>query len=306
MPAPGENVPLGSSEATWLKRDVLLFAASIGIGTDELNFVFEQNEGFEAFPTYANILPFKLTDQEVVDFASRFTPPKIPGVPQLSADNIIDGGRIMTFYRQIPTTSAGRRFELRSRIVGVYDKGKLGTIVEDEKILVDSVSGDEYVKLVGNTFYLGQGNWGGPKGPAPKNYPAPKTQPNFTYSFQTTAQAALIYRLNGDYNRLHVTQEPGKSLGFGGPIMHGLFTYNCAAHAVLKTVGNSNPANLREFSARFAAPVRPGDELVTQVWKLGQFEGPYEEIRFVTLVNGKAVLTHGRALVKPGKRETSL
>jgi hypothetical protein len=105
-----------------------------------------------------------LTDQEVVDFASRFTPPEIPGVPKLSADNIIDGGRIMTFYRQIPNNSAGRRFELRSRIVGVYDKGKLGTIVEDEKILVDSVSGDEYVKMIGNTFYLGQGNWGGPKG----------------------------------------------------------------------------------------------------------------------------------------------
>lgn len=107
--------------------------------------------------------------------------------------------------------------------------------------------------------------------------------------------------LNGDYNRLHVTQEPGKSLGFGGPIMHGLFTYNCAAHAILKTVGGSNPKNLREFSARFAAPVRPGDELITQVWKLGEFEGPFEEIRFVTLVNGKAVLAHGRALVKPSK-----
>src|SRR6201996_6401436 len=105
--------------------------------------------------------------------------------------------------------------------------------------------------------------------------------------------------LNGDYNRLHVTQEPGKSLGFGGPIMHGLFTYNCAAHAILKTIGASNPANLREITARFAAPVRPGDELITQIWKLGQFEGAFEEIRFVTLVNGKAVLAHGRALVKP-------
>jgi peroxisomal enoyl-CoA hydratase 2 len=107
---------------------------------------------------------FKLTDQEVVDFGSRFTPMAIPGIPKLSANNIIDGGRAMTFYRQIPNTSAGRRFELRSRIVGVYDKGKLGTIVEDEKILVDAASGEEYVKLVGNTFYMGQGNWGGPKG----------------------------------------------------------------------------------------------------------------------------------------------
>lgn len=154
---------------------------------------------------------FKLTDQEVVDFGSRVAPPVVPGVPKLSPDNIIDGGRAMTFYRQIPSSSAGRRFEVRSRIVGVYDKGKLGTIVEDEKILVDAVSGEEYVKQVGNTFHMGQGNWGGPKGmtmskalclplanvdqgPAPKNYPAPKKEPDFTYSFKTTAQAALFYR----------------------------------------------------------------------------------------------------------------
>jgi len=70
----------------------------------------------------------------------------------------------MTFYRQIPNSSAGRRFELRSRIVGVYDKGKIGSVVEDEKILVDAETGEEYVKLVGNMFYMGQGNWNGPKG----------------------------------------------------------------------------------------------------------------------------------------------
>lgn len=40
MPAPGENVSLPTQEVTWLKRDLLLFAASIGVGTDELNFVF--------------------------------------------------------------------------------------------------------------------------------------------------------------------------------------------------------------------------------------------------------------------------
>jgi peroxisomal enoyl-CoA hydratase 2 len=81
--------------------------------------------------------------------------------------------------------------------------------------------------------------------------------------------------------------------------MHGLFTYNCAAFAVLKTLGGSNPANLREFSARFAAPVRAGDVLETQMWRIGEFDGEFEEVRFVTLVKGKAVLSHGRALVRP-------
>ncbi|RFU28438.1 hypothetical protein B7463_g7927, partial [Scytalidium lignicola] len=285
MAAPGNNFRLATQEVSWLQRDLLLFAVSIGVTTDELNFVFEQNDVFQAFPTYPTILPFKLTDQEVVDFNSRLAPPEIPGVPKLDSGRIIDGGRSLTFHRQIPTTSAGRHFKLQSRIVGVYDKGKIGTVVEDEKILVDCESGDEYVKILGTTFYMGQGNWNGPKGPAPKSYPPPEgRKPDVTYTYQTTSQAALIYRLNGDYNRLHVTQEPGKSLGFGGPIMHGLFTYNCAAHAILKAVGASNPANLREFTARFAVPVRPGDQLITEIWRLGEFEGEYEDVRLDSIL----------------------
>lgn len=107
---------------------------------------------------------FKKTSQEVVDFGKSISPPSIPGVPKLSPDRIIDGGRAMTFYRQLPTTSAGRRFKLNAKVIGVYDKGKLGSVVEIEQTLVDDESGEEYAKIVGNTFYMGQGNWGGPKG----------------------------------------------------------------------------------------------------------------------------------------------
>ena len=40
MAVPGENVRLPSTEVSWLKRDLLLFAVSIGVGTDELNLAF--------------------------------------------------------------------------------------------------------------------------------------------------------------------------------------------------------------------------------------------------------------------------
>lgn len=89
-------------------------------------------------------------------------------------------------------------------------------------------------------------------------------------------------------------------MGFGGIIIHGLFSWNVAAHAVLKTVGNSNPANLKEFQARFASPVFPGDELITEIWRTGsKSENGFEEIRFL-VKNGKdkIVLSNGRALVK--------
>jgi peroxisomal enoyl-CoA hydratase 2 len=88
-------------------------------------------------------------------------------------------------------------------------------------------------------------------------------------------------------------------MGFGGAIMHGLSTWNFAAHALLKEYGGSDPANIKEYQARFAAPVLPGSKLVTKFWRTGEVDKDgFEEIRFVTEANGKVVLSNGRALVK--------
>ena len=76
---------------------------------------------------------------------------------------MVDGQRSITFLKAIPTTSAGRIFELRSKVLGVYDKGKAGTVIETETVLAEK-GGDIYSKAVGSEFYVGQGNWGGPKG----------------------------------------------------------------------------------------------------------------------------------------------
>lgn len=81
--------------------------------------------------------------------------------------------------------------------------------------------------------------------------------------------------------------------------MHGLFSWNSACHGLLQTLGGSDPQNLKEFQARFAAPVKPGDKLVTEAWKMGQFKDDWEEVRFITRVEGgKMVLSNGRALMK--------
>jgi peroxisomal enoyl-CoA hydratase 2 len=70
----------------------------------------------------------------------------------------------MTFYKPLPPTCEGRKFEIRQKVVGVYDKGKAGSVLETESLVVDVEKGEAYVKMVGSTFFLGQGNWGGPKG----------------------------------------------------------------------------------------------------------------------------------------------
>ena len=107
------------------------------------------------------------------------------------------------------------------------------------------------------------------------------------------------HRLNGDYNPLHATPEPGQKMGFGGAIMHGLFSWNASAHALLKVFGGSDPANIKDFQARFAAPVKPGVKIVIKMWRTGEVDKEgFEEIRFVTEVEGKVVLSNGRAAIK--------
>ena len=93
---------------------------------------------------------------------------------------------------------------------------------------------------------------------------------------------ANIDRLNGDYNPLHATPEPGQQMGFGGIIIHGLYSWNATAHSVLEAFGGSDPKNFKEFQARFASPVKPGDKLTTEMWRTGEVVDGFEEIRFAT------------------------
>jgi len=162
---------------------------------------------------------------------------------------------------------------------------------------------------VGSSFFVGQGGWGGPKGPKTVNYPPPEgKKPDAEHVVQTTPETALLYRLSGDYNPLHATTEPGQKMGFGGTIIHGLFSWNSTAHALLKLLGNSDPANIKEFGARFASPVKPGDVLVTQIWRTGDIDKDgWEDIRFVTSVkSGKVCLSNGRAKMRATASKSKL
>ena len=245
----------------------------------------------------------------MIDFYAAQRAIPIPGVPKFDAKRVLDGQRSMTFLKPLPPTSAGRHFELRNTVVGVYDKGKAGSVVDTQQELVDKDSGEVYTRSNGSAFFVGQGNWNGPKGPATVNYPPPKDKkPDATITHQTGPESALLYRLNGDYNPLHATPEPGAAMGFGGAIMHGLSSWNFTAHGILKEFGGSDPLNMREFQARFASPVKPGDKLVTQVWRTGDVNSEgFEELRFVTSVEGgKVCLSNGRALVKVTKPASKL
>ena len=68
--------------------------------------------------------------------------------------------------------------------------------------------------------------------------------------------------------------------------MHGLSSWNATCQGLLKELGESNPTNIKEFQARFASPVKPGDKVLTELWRTGEKRDGWEEMRFLTKVQG--------------------
>src|SRR5690606_29817255 len=84
----------------------------------------------------------------------------------------------------------------------------------------------------------------------------------------TTPEQALIYRLSGDYNPLHVSPEVARAAGFEKPILHGLCVYGVVGHALLAHLCANEPHRLRRMDVRFSSPTYPGETLRTEVWHL--------------------------------------
>jgi acyl dehydratase len=102
---------------------------------------------------------------------------------------------------------------------------------------------------------------------------------------------ALIYRLSGDRNPLHIDPAVATAAGFPRPILHGLATFGVAGHAVLKTVCGYDPNRLVSFGARFSAPVFPGETIRTEIWRDGaeiSFRALVVERNVVAMNNGRA------------------
>jgi acyl dehydratase len=110
---------------------------------------------------------------------------------------------------------------------------------------------------------------------------------------KTLPQAALIYRLSGDYNPLHADPAIARAAGFERPILHGLCTFGVAGRAILAACCGNDPARLKEIHVRFSAPVFPGEMISTEIWR----DGPTISFRARVEPRDVVVLNNGRAIV---------
>lgn len=82
---------------------------------------------------------------------------------------------------------------MRKSIVGIYDKGS-GTIVHSRHELIDESKGECCAEVDAQSFYVGQGGWGGPRGPKGADLETPKRKPDFVVTEKTSEEVSLLYR----------------------------------------------------------------------------------------------------------------
>jgi acyl dehydratase len=261
-------------ETRWRANDVILYHLGLGAGRErptdpgELRYTYEKN--LTVLPTFA-VVPGLCAVPD---------PNSLPGID-------VDLTRLLHAEHQVlvarPISTAGK-LTSTTRVAEVWDKGK------DALVVLEVASADEAGEVQFTNrltmFLRGEGGFGGPPAPASK-VPMPERAPDHLLVSPTHPAQALLYRLSGDPNPLHVDPPFAVKAGFDTPILHGLCSFGMVCKAIVDAALGGGTDRVAAFRARFSGVVLPGDVLTTAAW--------HEEgrIMFTVAVGERNVLSNG-------------
>lgn len=255
-------------------RDAILYALGVGLGGDPINtadLAFLDERDLAVLPTFAVTL---------------CTPGMWIREPALGVDfgKLVHSAQSAEFFAPLPPEAWVRG---EAQVISLTDRGEgKGAVLVLERRIFDAESGVAYCRLRQTLLLRGDGGFGGPVAQRSEAV-QPAGKPDRTVCFATSPRAALIYRLSGDWNPLHLDPDIAHRAGFERPILHGLASYGIAGVAVSRAAGR-DPVTTARLACRFSGVVLPGDELEFQVWRAGDGSAS-----FVAHVGDRKVLDAG-------------
>lgn len=251
------NGPVRVTSQEFSTTDTILYALGVGAGInaadnpEEIRFLYERN--LEALPTLAIVLaapPFWLDD------------------PRFGIDwkKVVNAGQELVLEGVLPVEG---KVTTELKIDAIWDKGaEKGALMCSSRKVKDA-SGVLLATVSQTHLLRGNGGFGGVDQPKVSTVSFPGRPPDMSIDLPTRSEQALIYRLCGDLNPLHIDHSVSAAAGFGRPILHGSCTFGVVGRAVLKTAADNCPARLRRLGARFSQPVYPGETIRTEIWQQG-------------------------------------
>jgi len=243
-------------EHSFTKKDVMLYALGLGLGASEADLPFVYEQDLKVLPTFGGVLGY-------------------PGFwikdhPELGIDwrKVLNGEQSLRLHKPLPPEG---KVVGEMRISDVVDKGEGKDCMVYTVREVRDESGGLLCEVLNTIVLRGHGGFGGPAartaaGPAPVK--RPERAADHVIDFDILPQAALIYRLSGDYNPLHADPAVGRQVGFPRTILHGAATWGIAGHVVFRKLCGDAAQRVQSFGARFTSPVFPGETLRTEIWEV--------------------------------------
>ena len=234
------------------RRDAILYALGLGLGNDpcnrdDLRYLFETD--LAVLPTFG------------VTLAS---PGMWIAAPEFSVDfaKLVHAEQSARFHAPLPPAA---EVVGRAKAIALYDRGPgRGAVLVLERS-IHGPAGALYCTLQQTLLLRGDGGYGGAPPPATPSF-IPDRPADVDVTAPVSPRAALIYRLSGDKNPLHVDPDAARRAGFERPILHGLASYGMAAIAVAGANGRA-PVDVTAVQCRFSGVVFPGDLIDFRIWK---------------------------------------
>ncbi len=243
----------------WDSKDALLYALGVGCGVSdpvgaELEFTTENTMGVDqkVLPTFCVLAGFNAEGGKSAMANAGTYDPRM----------LVHGEQGIRLHRPIPVSG---EISLTDEITGIYDKGK-GAVIASKGVATLAADGKPLFETTSSVFIVGEGGFGGDRGPADKPNEAPGRAPDLSVTYQTRPDQALLYRLSGDRNPLHSDKTFSDVGGFPKPILHGLCTYGFTGRALLSSLCGNDPARFKAMEGRFSSPVLPGEALTIKIW----------------------------------------
>lgn len=270
----------------WEDRDSMLYAISLGFGSDPLDrntlrFVYEDptdgDSPLKTVPTFPTVVAWVAS----------------PTFSELGVDPItaLHSGQKIVVHRPITYPAV---LTVQGRVLNVYDKGQdRGAIVLTEHVLSSADDGLPVATLTTSCFGRAEGGGGGSADPVPRPHSVPLRRADRSIDISTPGNLALLYRLTGDRNPIHADPLVARAAGFDRPILHGLCTFGITCRAVLESFADFDPDRIISHEARFSSPVYPGEILTVDLWRdadVVSFEARVADRDVTVISNGRCEL----------------
>lgn len=244
----------GPFEHEYDYKDLIIFALGCGAGADgitDLDYVYEKS--LKILPIYGAMLAEAHEVSKAMDFGFNW-------------DGSLHWGFDIRFHQ--PLTKTSGTLSTTCVLKEIYDRGSgKGCLALNEATTHDE-TGEKLFTNESTDIELYDGGFGGPKQPVVM-VEIPDRAPDYEVTEYVPLNQALIYRLSGDWFKVHADWEYAKECGYKKPILHGLSTAGFACRHLIESLFPGEPERITRFKVRITAPLYPGSTIKTQIWKMG-------------------------------------